>query len=115
MIGTILLVDPDPLHREQWALWLRERGYVVIGPDVGPALKGVVEADVRRIDFIVVDLSRVCLTDEIRRTLRKMSNLRKPDGFPILVLACTEVDRGDDYQLDLEELGWRFVFYGEEK
>lgn len=115
MRETILLVDPDPLHREQCTAWLRERGHLVIGPEVTPAIKGVREVDVCRIDFIVVDLSRVHLTDEIKRTLRKMSSLRKPDGFPILVLACTEVDHGHDYQLDLEELGWRFVFYGEEK
>ncbi|PYP85988.1 MAG: hypothetical protein DMG65_19580 [Candidatus Angelobacter sp. Gp1-AA117] len=115
MRETILLVDPDSLHREQCAAWLRERGYVVIGPDVSPVLKGMAEIDVCRIDFIVVELSGVRLTDEIKRTLRKLTSLRKPDGFPILVLACTELDHGDDYQLDLEELGWRFVFYGEEK
>src|SRR5215470_5421329 len=99
MREAILLVDPDPLHREQCAAWLRERGYVVIGPEVSPAIKGVPEADLRRIDFIVVELSRVRLTEEIRRTLRQLSNLRKPDGFPVLVLACTEIDHGDDYQL----------------
>lgn len=115
MRETILLVDPDPIHREQCAAWLHERGYVVIGPDVSPAMKGVPKVDVCRIDFIVVELSRVPLTDEIKRILRKMSNLQKPDGFPVLVLTCTEVDHGDDYQLDLEELGLRFVFYGEEK
>jgi hypothetical protein len=115
MKETILLVNPNPLHREQCATWLRERGYVVIGPEVSPVLKGVPENDLRRIDFIVVELSQVRLIDVIKRTLREMAGLRKPDGSPVFVLACTSVDHGDDYQLDLEELGWRYVFYGEEK
>jgi DNA-binding response OmpR family regulator len=106
-MANILIVDSDLPHAEALGWALHRRGHKVkIADPCCAQLTRIVEPCL--VDIVVLDVTQ--LKDEGWRELRQICQLCTQDKLPIQVLCCSRVYRGPRFELDIEQLGARFVY-----
>lgn len=101
--GGFLLLNFEPPYRDELALSLRLcRRKVIIPADLGKTYSDLTDEEIRNADYVYCDLTRRITHDEFQR-LRRICNLRKRDGMPLLV-ACWLLEKAqeDGFQLTVE-------------
>lgn len=105
---TILLIDPDAAHRERLADRLRTYGYRVLVPDLNPESARLLESQALHADVAIFEVTK--RDERIVKQLQKITRLRKCDGTPVLVLCCSRTYHGPRFQLQIEEMGGRYLY-----
>lgn len=111
--GGFLLLNFEAPYRNNLAFSLRLRRHKVCVPEEhGKTYSDLTNDQIRNCDYLFCDLTRRVSHDEFQ-TLRRICNLRKSDGTPLLVACWLLEKNGDDevaFQLLVERLfGARIV------
>jgi hypothetical protein len=110
----IFLLNFDPPYRERLAFMLRRLGYEVFIPEEhGILLRDITDKEFQQADFILFDLTRLN-HDTVWLPLRRICQLRKEGGMPLMVHCFSRIDRGPEFYLMVEKLGARMGYYAEQ-
>lgn len=100
--GFFLLNFASP-YREALALSLRlHRRRVIVPEEQGKTYVDFSDDEIRDTDYLFCDLTRKISHDEFQE-LRRICNLRKRDGMPLLVGCWLRKDRDYAFQLIVEK------------